>query len=99
MQVVTVPVDASLAEDNELYYDPFWLAIVKESQRFLSSSGNRVILPAKLDVPEETIESVKSMIEREGGSVERVNNGWELSNRGFGHKEELHPNCARLLRK
>ena len=75
MQVVTVPIDASFAEDNELYYDPFWLAIVKEAQRFLSPSANRVLLPAKLEVSEATMESVKELVEREGGRLERAG-GW-----------------------
>ena len=37
-----------------MYYDKDWLAIVKESHRYESTSANRVVLPAQLQVSEHT---------------------------------------------
>lgn len=73
MQVITVEVDPAYADDCDLYYDPLWLAIVKESHHYVSSSTNRVMLPAHLAVSQETLDFVKSVVEEGGGDMQR----WE----------------------
>ena len=65
MQVITVEVDPAYAHDGNLYYDPQWLAIVKESHHYVSSSTNRVMLPAHLTVSQEARDFVKSVVEEE----------------------------------
>lgn len=73
MQVITVEVDPAYADDCDLYYDPLWLAIVKESHHYVSSSTNRVMLPAHLTVSQETLDFVKAVVEEGGGDMQR----WE----------------------